>query len=175
MILTREDINTPQVRPKKFSYVRNWRSGVGPADLTILVPPSPLFQSFDSPSSPVASIDLSRLCVTSIPPSECEVYQLSDPASSHERSAVVEIPAEFHEIYDADLGRTVTLEASEIVSPSSLPTLTFPEANKPQCLVPSGSSSSKFKPARLQSVSSTIRWLPTRIKYIILSQTTVRK
>ncbi|KAE9407018.1 hypothetical protein BT96DRAFT_914910 [Gymnopus androsaceus JB14] len=133
-------------KPKKFSYVTNWRRRLDQADLTILVPPSPLFHSFDSPSSPVASVDPSRLCVTSSP--HCEI---------EEPHAIIEMPTFNPEIY-ADLDEA---SASEFESSSSLPD------PLPEVYIP--------KAARFKKVSSAIRWLPTRIKYSILSQTTHRK
>lgn len=167
-------------KPKKFSYVTNWRRRLDQADLTILVPPSPLFHSFDSPSSPVASVDPSRLCVTSVPPSEYESYSTitihptTDEQSPHceieEPHAIIEMPTFNPEIY-ADLDEA---SASEFESSSSLPD-PLPEVYIPKAPYFTGSTQSPKKPARFKKVSSAIRWLPTRIKYSILSQTTHRK
>ncbi|KAF9070363.1 hypothetical protein BDP27DRAFT_1323911 [Rhodocollybia butyracea] len=160
-------------KPKKFSYVSNWRRKVDPSDLTILVPPSPFYQSFGSPSSPVASIDPSRLCVTSIPPSEYASSYSESPVESplceFEQDAIVEAPVDFHEIYDAELDRMLD-EASEVESSSSVSPYPIPGMHVPHV----ASTPKSRKPTRFQNVSSTIRWLPMRIKYSILSQTTHR-
>jgi hypothetical protein len=162
-------------KPKKFSYVSNWRRKVDSADLTIRVPPSPLYQSFESPSSPVASIDPSRLCVTSVPPSEYASCYSNSPIESPlyeiEQAAIVEVPVDFHEIYDAELDRMLN-EASEVESSSSVSPYPIPEMYVPH--VSAASTPKSRKPARFQNVSSAIRWLPMRIKYSILSQTTHR-
>lgn len=156
------------------------------------------FHSFDSPSSPVASVDPSRLCVTSVPPSEYESYSTitihptTDEQSPHceieEPHAIIEMPTFNPEIY-ADLDEA---SASEFESSSSLPD-PLPEVYIPKgtylfflmrmrteyvtLIAPyfTGSTQSPKKPARFKKVSSAIRWLPTRIKYSILSQTTHRK
>jgi hypothetical protein len=159
-------------KPKKFSYVSNWRRRL-PADLTIVVPPSPLFDSFDGLSSPVASIDPSRLNVTSVSPSEHKNYSPSTIAS--EQSPFYEIGP--HAVTDHDVFYNADLdELSEVESTSSV------SVPHPQLSIPTRASSSTCsgtpktrKHARFQNVSSAIRWLPTRIKYSILSHRASRK
>ncbi|KAJ3881499.1 hypothetical protein F5051DRAFT_106757 [Lentinula edodes] len=188
--------------PKKFSYVSNWREKVDTSsNLTIMVPPSPLFHSFDSPSSPVASIDPSRLHVTSIPPSsdyEHSSYYYSPSSSSgtaqseflHQRATEGHLtkadkdmlPAFHHELHDAPYTPTLDDEVSTIETSSSLsmsPDPAFPKVYMPVPQVgPTGYNHTKAtkstKSTRFQNVSSAIRWLPTRIKYSILSQTAHR-
>ncbi|KAJ3766388.1 hypothetical protein FB446DRAFT_849708 [Lentinula raphanica] len=169
-------------RQKSFSYVSNWRSKVDSANLTIVVPPSPLFHSFDSPSSPVASIDPSRLCVTSIPPSEYENYSPSSMTGRSEYDCEMEpdviedsVASDFHGVYDPDFARMFSDDASEVESLSSVSYhpgafrqayMSIPQAASPY---PNINKSTRF-----QNVSSAIRWLPTRIKYSILSQAAQR-
>ncbi|KAJ3983650.1 hypothetical protein F5890DRAFT_1521841 [Lentinula detonsa] len=169
------------LKPKKFSYVSNWRNKVDTSNLTILVPPSPSFHSFDSPSSPVASIDPSRLCVTSIPPSESENYSPSSGTgqleSIYERYIYAngEVPIDLCEIYDTQFARMLD-EASEAKSSSSVsisPDVS-PEVYVPSPKVTSLAYTSPMKTARFRKLSSAIRWLPTRIKYTILSQAAQR-
>ncbi|KAJ4488309.1 hypothetical protein J3R30DRAFT_3400838 [Lentinula aciculospora] len=165
------------LKPKKFSYVSNWRTKVDASNLTIIIPPSPLFHSFDSPPSPAASIDPSRLCVTSIPPSEYENYS---PLSTGHSKSLCEVDPKligesFQEFYDTHFARMLD-EASEVESPSSFSI--SPEAQpvvlpEVYTLHPQVHKNLKKRPL-FRNVSSTIRWLPTRIKYSILSRTTQR-
>ncbi|KAJ3898977.1 hypothetical protein F5879DRAFT_555377 [Lentinula edodes] len=215
------ELTTTSHLPKKFSYVSNWREKVDTSsNLTIMVPPSPLFHSFDSPSSPVASIDPSRLHVTSIPPSsdyEHSSYYYSPSSSSgtgqseflHQRATVGHLtkadedmlPAFHHELYDAPYTPTLDDEVSTIETSSSLSMSLDPAFPKVYIPVPQGTSTvssgvdtrtyrthpcrivgpagyNHIKPTkstRFRNVSSAIRWLPTRIKYSILSQTAHRR
>ncbi|KAJ4501736.1 hypothetical protein C8R41DRAFT_913016 [Lentinula lateritia] len=193
------ELTTTSHSPKKFSYVSNWREKVDTSShLTITVPPSPLFHTFDSPSSPVASIDPSRLYVTSVPPSseyEHSSYYYSPSSSSgtgqseflHQRGTEghltkedEEVPPAFHhEIYHSPYTPTLDDEVSTIETSSSLsmsPDPAFPKVyiHVPQ-VGPTGYNPTKpTKSTRFRNVSSAIRWLPTRIKYSILSQTAHR-
>lgn len=92
------------------------------------------FRSFDSPSSPVASIDPTRLCVTSVPPSEYESYspnltthEHSSPLSEIDYPGIVEMPNFDDKPYDnADLDEVSDLESSSSF-PDSLPEVYLPK------------------------------------------------
>lgn len=174
------ELTTTSHSPKKFSYVSNWREKVDTSShLTITVPPSPLcvlllptpiprdplscgcflfrFHTFDSPSSPVASIDPSRLYVTSVPPSseyEHSSYYYSPSSSSgtgqseflHQRGTEghltkedEEVPPAFHhEIYDSPYTPTLDDEVSTIETSSSLSMSPDPAFPKVYIHVPQG-------------------------------------
>ncbi|KAJ3854838.1 hypothetical protein EV368DRAFT_80240 [Lentinula lateritia] len=191
------EMTTTSHLPKKFSYVSNWRANVdASSNLTIMVPPSPLFHSLDPPSSPVASIDPSRLYVTSIPPSS--EYETSYHITKEDEG----VPPAFHhqQLYDALYTPTLDDDSSTIETSSSLSAMAIgpdPASSKVHIPVPQRTSTASSvtdarthrthprrtvgstghnypKPTRFRNVSSAIRWLPTRIKYSVLSQTAHR-
>ncbi|KAF5352883.1 hypothetical protein D9757_012109 [Collybiopsis confluens] len=154
-----KDVHFPTTR--RFSHVHSWRKAIVPLEIA---PPSSPFAVSNFPASPVAAINPEQLCVTSLPPYDTRTAALlsgTAPRAIAEPSPVEET-MHFYDLYDAQLERMINeLEASSDSSSAASATIYLPPVAP--SVVTASPPSRKF--------SSTVRWLPVRIKYSLLSGT----
>ncbi|KAJ3771839.1 hypothetical protein FB446DRAFT_738732 [Lentinula raphanica] len=152
-------VNSP---PRRFSYVSNWRQNITP--LRIDSPPSSPFGVSEFPTSPVAVVSPERLRVTSVPPYDPRTASklAGVAASEYTQPSIVNEPTHFHDLYDVELEQMIDeLPTSSDSSSTVSATIYIPPVE------PSRMASRSHR--RRKTITSLIRWFPTRVKYTLLS------